>query len=81
MSYCTSPLANRIGLPESKLRYFLQTSRYSGADDDGGYVAYTEHVVLFTRLRLVIMDPVCAPDRRLCLLKAHLLVRHRGVRA
>jgi len=56
MAFCTTSAGNRIGVSEEHLRYHLA--------DAFGYVAFTEHVVLGARLRLVIMDPVCAAADR-----------------
>mmetsp|Transcript_19565 Transcript_19565/g.68015 ORF Transcript_19565/g.68015 Transcript_19565/m.68015 type:complete len:653 (-) Transcript_19565:566-2524(-) len=68
MAFCTSPEAHRIGTPEHGIRYFL-ASAHSASSVDGstaksGYVAYVEQVIMGVRLRLVLMDPVCAPGDR-----------------
>jgi len=68
MAFCTSSEANRIGAPEQGIRYFL-ASAHSASSVDGstaksGYVAYVEQVIMGVRLRLVLMDPVCAPGDR-----------------
>jgi len=58
MAFCTSSAANRIGVSPEQLRYHVAEGVVPG--DAIGYVAFLEQVVLGARLRLVIMDPVCA---------------------
>jgi len=76
MAFCTSPEANRIGTPEQGIRYFLASASGSSSGDNYtapiGYVSYVEHVIWGVRLRLVLMDPVCAPESRLATLRAFL---------
>jgi len=66
MAFCTSPEAHRIGTPEHGIRYFLASAHGTSSDDalKSGYVAYMERVILGVRLRLVLMDPVCALGER-----------------
>mmetsp|Transcript_26908 Transcript_26908/g.71402 ORF Transcript_26908/g.71402 Transcript_26908/m.71402 type:complete len:668 (-) Transcript_26908:358-2361(-) len=60
MAYCTSADANRIGGVEGSIRYFFSSVFAESCCLETGYVAYVERVHLGARLRLVLMDPVCA---------------------
>jgi len=72
MDFCTSSAANRIGAAEEAIRYFVAVVERDDGAEEVGYFAYVELVVLQVRLRLVLMDPICAPGDRATTLRCFL---------